>query len=69
LIALDELKGIKPRQIKLLQEAGIASVESLAMSVPDDLALIEGMSEKGAKPLFGLPGKCSAWVHSRSLPK
>lgn len=51
MIALDELKNIKPRQIKLLQEAGIASVESLAMSVPDDLALIEGMSDKGAKTL------------------
>ncbi len=51
MISLDELKTIKPRQIKLLQENGITSVAALAMSSPDELAEIDGMSEKASKML------------------
>jgi predicted RecB family nuclease len=46
------LKHIKPRQIKLLQEVGIESVEALAMSSPSDIGDIEGMSDKAAKQLI-----------------
>jgi len=51
MIALSELKVIKPRQIKILEENGINSVESLAMSVPDALTELEGISDKSAKQL------------------
>ncbi|MHA1341714.1 MAG: DNA repair and recombination protein RadA [Promethearchaeota archaeon] len=51
MIALNELDGIKPRQIKVLEENGIRSIESLAMSVPDILSEIDGISEKSAKQL------------------
>ena len=49
---LTDLKAIKPKQIKLLQDHGIESVEALAMSVPNDLADIEGISDKTAKQLI-----------------
>ncbi len=45
------LKSIKPRQIKLLTEAGIDSVEALGMSVPKDLEDIDGISAKASKNL------------------
>jgi DNA repair protein RadA len=51
MISLDELKTIKPRQIKLLTENGISSVAALAMSNPDEVAEIDGMSEKASKTL------------------
>lgn len=48
---LAELSKIKARQIKLLQEAGITSIEALAMSVPSMLEEIRGMSEKSSQTL------------------
>ncbi len=51
MISLDEMKAIKPRQIKILQENGISSVAALAMSNPTEIAEIDGMSEKSAKAL------------------
>ncbi|UYP48497.1 DNA repair and recombination protein RadA [Candidatus Lokiarchaeum ossiferum] len=45
------LKSIKPRQIKLLTESGIDSLEALAMSVPKDLEEIDGISAKASKNL------------------
>ncbi|MHA1822103.1 MAG: DNA repair and recombination protein RadA [Promethearchaeota archaeon] len=51
MIGLNELKGIKPRQIKILMENGILSVESLAMSNPSSLAELDGISEKSSKSL------------------
>ena len=52
LMELVELgKIIKPRQIKILAEAGIDSIEALAMSVPSDLEDLDGISEKSSKSL------------------
>jgi len=48
---LAELKGIKPRQVKLLADNGIETIEALAMSTPGDISGLEGMSDKGAKQL------------------
>jgi DNA repair protein RadA len=48
---LAELKDIKPRQIKILTEAGIDSLEALAMSSPKDITDLEGISAKMAKKL------------------
>lgn len=48
---LAELNRIKPRQIKILQEAGISSIEALAMSVPSMLEDIKGISEKSSQNL------------------
>ena len=50
---LAELKDIKPRQIKILTEAGIDSLEALAMSSPKDIADLEGISDKMAKNSVG----------------
>jgi DNA repair protein RadA len=49
---LSELSKIKPRHIKLLQEAGINSIEALAMSVPRQIEDIQGMSENASKMLI-----------------
>jgi DNA repair protein RadA len=48
---LAEMKGLKARQIKILQDAGVDSIEALAMSVPGDLQDLEGISDKSAKKL------------------
>jgi DNA repair protein RadA len=48
---LTDLKAIKPRQVKLLQDNGIDTVEALAMSMPADITGIDGMSDKAAKTL------------------
>ncbi|MCP4763065.1 MAG: DNA repair and recombination protein RadA [archaeon] len=52
MISLNELKEIKPRQIKVLEESGIGSVESLAMTSPMDLEEIDGISGKASKKLI-----------------
>jgi DNA repair protein RadA len=49
---LTEMKTMKPKQIKLLADHGIESIEALAMSVPNDLADIDGISDKTAKQLI-----------------
>ena len=49
---LAALLKIKPRQIKVLSEAGIDSVEALVMSVPRDLEGIDGISGKASKQLI-----------------
>lgn len=51
-MSLSELSSIKPRQIKLLQENGIADIKALSMSVPRDLEEIEGISGKTSKKLI-----------------
>ena len=51
IMELAELKEIKPRQIKILTEVGIDSLEALAMSSPKDIADLEGISDKMAKKL------------------
>ncbi len=48
---LAELNKIKPRQIKVLQEAGISTIEALAMSVPSMLDNINGISGKMSQKL------------------
>lgn len=48
---LAELSKIKARQIKILHEAGITSIEALAMSVPSMLEEIPGISEKSSQKL------------------
>ncbi|MHA1522731.1 MAG: helix-hairpin-helix domain-containing protein, partial [Promethearchaeota archaeon] len=48
---LAKLKTIKPRQIKILTEAGIDSIEALAMSVPRSIEALNGMSSKAAQSL------------------
>lgn len=48
---LAQLKSIKPRQIKILAEAGIDNVEALAMSVPTSLEDINGISSKASQEL------------------
>lgn len=45
------LPGIKPRQVKLLQEQGIMTAQALAMLSPDALAEVDGISDKSAKQL------------------
>ncbi len=49
---LAELSGIKPRQIKILSQEGITSIEALAMSVPKDLEEMDGISAKSSKNLI-----------------
>lgn len=51
MISLEELKGIRSRQLKALQENGINSIESLAMTSPDHLSEIHGISDKSGKKL------------------
>lgn len=51
-MSLADLKGIKTRQIKLLEEHGFASLESLAMSSPADIGEIDGLSDKASKQLI-----------------
>lgn len=51
MISISEIKDIKPRQIKILEEAGVMTVESLAMSNPDNLNELDGISEKASKKL------------------
>jgi len=51
MVSLNEMEGIKPKQLKILQENGINSIESLAMSIPESLAEINGLSEKSARQL------------------
>jgi len=48
---LSDLKVMKPRYLKVLNEQGIESVEALAMSSPSSLSDIEGISDKTAKSL------------------
>lgn len=48
---LSDLKIMKPRYLKVLNEQGIESVEALAMSSPSSLAEIDGISDKMAKSL------------------
>ncbi|HMF32890.1 MAG TPA: helix-hairpin-helix domain-containing protein [Candidatus Lokiarchaeia archaeon] len=47
-----KLPGIKPRQVKLLQEQGIMTAQALAMLAPDALSEIDGISGKSAKQLI-----------------
>ena len=51
-MSLADLKGIKPKQIKLLEENGITSIEALAMSSPNDISEIEGIADKSSKQLI-----------------
>jgi len=51
MIQLDQIKDIKPRQIKILMESGFNSAESLAMSNPGVISEIDGMSDKASKKL------------------
>ena len=51
MIQLDQIKDIKPRQIKILMESGFNSAESLAMSNPGIISEIDGMSDKASKKL------------------
>jgi DNA repair protein RadA len=48
---LSDLKIMKPRYLKVLNEQGIESVEALAMSSPASLSEIDGISDKMAKSL------------------
>ena len=49
---ISELPGIKPRQVKLLQDQGIMTAQALAMLAPDALSEIDGISGKSAKQLI-----------------
>ncbi|MHA1648335.1 MAG: DNA repair and recombination protein RadA [Promethearchaeota archaeon] len=49
---LSAISIIKPRQIKILQEEGINTVEALAMNAPRDLAEFNGISDKMSKQLI-----------------
>ncbi|MHA1728805.1 MAG: DNA repair and recombination protein RadA, partial [Promethearchaeota archaeon] len=51
MISLEKIKNIKPRQIKVLSESGFNSVEAIAMSNPNDLAEIDGISDKASKKI------------------
>ncbi len=52
LFNVQDLPGIKPRQVKILQEQGILTAQALAMLAPDALAGVEGMSANSAKQLI-----------------
>ncbi len=52
LFNVQDLPGIKPRQVKILQEQGIMTAQALAMLAPDALAEVEGMSANSAKQLI-----------------
>jgi DNA repair protein RadA len=52
LFEVKDLPGIKPRQVKLLQEQGIMTAQALAMLAPDALAEVEGLSANSAKQLI-----------------
>ncbi len=44
LFNVQDLPGIKPRQVKILQEQGIMTAQALAMLPLDTLAEVEGIS-------------------------
>ncbi len=48
---LGKIEGIKPRQIKILEDDGVDTAEALAMSTPRNIADLEGISDKMAKKL------------------
>src|SRR4030042_5227946 len=52
LFNVQALPGIKPRQVKILQEQGIMTAQALAMLAPRALAGVEGSAANSAKQLI-----------------
>ena len=51
---LEELPGLEPRVIKLLEAGGIFSVEDLVENSIEDLTKIDGIGEKTAKKIMDI---------------